>query len=37
MGLVHANTAVYMINYEGMCTNARFQWQMIYHLNKNIL
>jgi len=36
MRLIHANTAAYMINYEGMCTNAIFQWQMTYNLSKNI-
>jgi len=25
MRLIHANTATYMINYQGMCTNAHFQ------------
>jgi len=25
MGLIQANTAVYIINYYGMCTNAHFQ------------
>jgi len=24
MRLMHANTAAYMINYQGMCTNAHF-------------
>jgi len=37
MGLMQANTAAYMINYQGMCKNAHFQWQMTYNLNKNIL
>jgi len=23
--LIHASTAAYMINYQGMCTNAHFQ------------
>jgi len=31
------NTAAYMINYQGMCTKANFQWQMTYNLNKNVL
>jgi len=25
VGLIQANTAAYMINYQGMCTNAHFQ------------
>jgi len=25
MGLIHANTAAYMIKYQGMCTNAHLQ------------
>jgi len=25
MGLIHADTAAYMINYKGMCANAHFQ------------
>jgi len=25
MGLIQANTAAYMINYQRMCTNAHFQ------------
>jgi len=37
MGLIEANTAAYMINYQQMCTNAHFQWQMAYTINKNIL
>jgi len=37
MGLIQANTAAYMINYQGMCANAHYQWQMVYHLKKNIL
>jgi len=37
MGLIQANTAAYIINYQGMGTSARFQWQMAYNLNKNIL
>jgi len=28
MGLIHAYSAAYMINYYGMYTNAHFQWQM---------
>jgi len=34
---MYANTAAYMIKYQGMCANADFQWQLIYNLNKNIL
>ena len=34
VGLIHANTAAYVINYQGMCTNAHFQWQMTDNLNK---
>jgi len=37
VGLIHGNSAAYVINYQGMCTNAHFQWQMTYNLNKNIL
>jgi len=37
MGLIQANTAAYMIIYQGKCTNAHFQRQMTYDLNKNIL
>jgi len=37
MGLIQTNTAAYVINYQGMCKNAHFQWQMIYYLNTNIL
>jgi len=37
VGLIQANTATYMINYQGMCTNAHFQWQMADNLSKNIL
>jgi len=25
--LIHANTAAYVINYQGMYTNAHFQWR----------
>jgi len=28
VALMHASTAAYMINYQGMFTNANFQWQM---------
>jgi len=35
VGLIHANTAAYVINIQGMCTNAHFQRQMTYNLNKN--
>jgi len=37
MGLIQANTAAYTITYQGICTNAHFQWQMTCGLNKNIL
>jgi len=37
MELIQTNTAACMINYQGMCKNAHFQWQMTYNLNKNIL
>jgi len=37
VGLIHANTAVYLINYQGMRKNAHFQSQMTYNLNKNYL
>jgi len=37
MELVQTNTAACKINYQGMCTNAHFQWQMTYNLNKSIL
>ena len=34
MGLIQANTAAYMINYQVMCKNAHFQCQITYNLNK---
>jgi len=37
MGLIQANTAAYLINHQGMCTNAHIQWQMAYNIKKNIL
>jgi len=37
MGLIQANTAAYMINYQGMWKNAHFQFQMTHNLNKKIL
>jgi len=36
-GLTQANTAAYIINYQGMCKNAHLQWQMGFNFIKNIL